>query len=46
VLIQFRDAAKRPSLSLAAGDSSALASEQRRGIDARRYHEILDTIGA
>jgi hypothetical protein len=46
VLIQFRDAAKRPSLILAADDFSALATEQRRGIDVRRYHEILDAIGA
>ena len=46
VFIQFRDATKRPLLSLAADDTSEFAAEQRQGIDAPRYHEILDAIGA
>jgi hypothetical protein len=46
VLIQFRDPTTRPSLQLPPDDTSSVATEQRQEIDARRYHEILDAIGA
>jgi hypothetical protein len=45
VLIQFRDATKRPSLELLPTDQSLLAREQREGIDDRRYHEIVERLG-
>ncbi len=44
VLIQFRDPTKRPSLHPKQDDQSQLAIEQREGIDAVRYHEILSVI--
>ncbi len=44
VVIQFRDPSKRPSLYLTPEDESRLAREQRSGIDAIRYHEILNLI--
>jgi hypothetical protein len=45
LLIQFREAAKRPSLHLLAEDGSLLANEQREGISQRRYHEIVEQLG-
>ena len=44
VLVQFRDQTKRPSLYMDQKDESSLAVEQRGGIDATRYHEILSLI--
>ena len=41
VLIQFRDATKRPSLHLPSSDGSLLATEQREGISQQRYHEVV-----
>lgn len=46
ILIQFREATRRPSLHVFPEDVSALALEQRKGIEEIRYHEILDAIGA
>jgi hypothetical protein len=46
VVIKFRDAKNRPSLSLKSEDTSPLAVEQRAGIDKARYHQILGVIGA
>jgi hypothetical protein len=40
VLIQFREATKRPSLHLKSDDHSDLAIEQRTGMDLERYHEV------
>ena len=45
VLVQFRDATKRPTLPLPDAADGVLAREQRGGIDNARYHEILDLIG-
>jgi hypothetical protein len=42
VLIQFREATRRPTLHFSETDDSLLAGEQRSGIDNARYHEILD----
>lgn len=44
VLIQFRDATKRPSLHFSAADSSGLAVERREGMDGHRYHQICDQL--
>jgi len=44
VLIQFGDREDRPCAYLAANDQSRLAEEQRHGIDAARYHEILTAV--
>ena len=44
VLIQFGDRKQRPSVFFPASDQSKLALEQRHGIDAARYHEILAAI--
>ena len=44
VLIQFDDRKQRPSVFFPASDQSELALEQRHGIDAARYHEILAAI--
>lgn len=41
VKIQFRDPTKRPRLSLLPEDFSLLADEQRKGIDDKRWHDIL-----
>jgi hypothetical protein len=45
VLIQFREASKRPALELLPTDQSLLAIEQRRGIDQLRYHDIAERLG-
>jgi hypothetical protein len=44
VAIRFRDPTRRPSLFLKPNDVSALAREQRTGIDNARYHEILSLL--
>lgn len=44
VLIQFREASKRPLVSLHGDDEILLAIEQREGITDSRYHEVLDII--
>jgi hypothetical protein len=44
VLIQFGDRKQRPSVFFPSSDQSALALEQRQGIDVARYHEILAAI--
>lgn len=44
VEMQIRDASQRPALFLRHTDESRLAIEQRNGIDAARYHEILEVI--
>lgn len=41
VLIQFREATKRPSLHLLSTDRSTLATEQRQGMSQLRYHDII-----
>ena len=41
VLIQFRNATKRPAIELLPTDQSLLAIEQRQGIDQVRYHDIV-----
>ncbi|GEM_PF-991104 len=46
VMIQFGTPADRPHVRMLAGSGSLLAREQARGIDDRRYHEILVEIGA
>ncbi len=46
LLIQFQDPDERPILTLAEGDKSRLAQEQRDGIDAARHHEILGVLDA
>jgi hypothetical protein len=42
VLLQFGRSKDRPAIHLPATDQSQLAREQRHGIDAARYHDILD----
>jgi len=44
VLIQFREATKRPALQLLATDQSLLGSEQRQGISQLRHHEIVERL--
>jgi hypothetical protein len=44
VLIQFREASKRPSLELLPSDRSLLAKEQRQGINLARYHDIAERL--
>jgi hypothetical protein len=44
VLVQFRDASKRPTLHLREADDGLLAREQRSGIDDVRYHEVLESL--
>lgn len=46
VELQFGPSDQRPVVLFPEGTSTKLASEQRLGIGAQRYHEILDTIGA
>eukprot|EP01037_Dinobryon_pediforme_P017042 gene17041-17231_t len=45
VWIQFRDATSRPELYLPKDAESLLAKEQREGMDAARYHQILEGRG-
>jgi hypothetical protein len=44
--INFGDASKRPTISFLAEDGGSLAEEQRGGMSAARYHQILDLIEA
>jgi hypothetical protein len=44
VMVQFQNSTSRPTLKVAAGHQ--LADEQTRGIDNRRYHEILVATGS
>lgn len=46
VLIQFREATKRPALDLLPTDQSRLGLEQRQGIDHIRHHEIAERLAA
>jgi hypothetical protein len=45
VLIQFREATKRPSLHMRPDDSSALAIEQRNGMNLQRFHDVSANLG-
>jgi hypothetical protein len=44
VLIQFREATKRPALELLPTDQSLLGLEQRMGINQLRHHEIVERL--
>jgi hypothetical protein len=46
VLIQFGPSKDRPVIYFPAGARSALAVEQREGLDLARYHAVLEAIGA
>ena len=45
VMIQFREASKRPALQLLPTDQSVLGLEQRNGINELRHHEIVERLG-
>jgi hypothetical protein len=45
VLIQFQSADARPLIHIPDTDSSPVALDQRHGISAARYHDILTAIG-
>lgn len=45
VWIQFGSSKERATIHFPQGAPSTLAAEQRQGIDAARYHEILKAIG-
>ena len=44
-MVQFQDSSSRPTVHVPSTTDHALASDQFDGIDDRRYHEILASIG-
>jgi hypothetical protein len=46
VLIQFGLSSQRPTLTTLSNDQARLTEEQRVGVDAVRYHEILEILYA
>ena len=46
VLLQFGASTQRPTLRFPSGSTHSLAAEQAAGINALRYHQILEAVGA
>src|SRR5262245_49180040 len=46
VVVQFGTSTQRPTVRFPSGSTHSLAIEQKQGINALRYHQILEAVGA